>query len=384
MTSLLDISQLSDCQCDHALEGIYKALTENPDDDAIWSQMNSPFLRKMVELFTQRGLMRLDGFRNELVQWLNNEKFSGGSRGLIPTGMMQRWTPAEIGLVKMYLANVPADAFTLEDSMLLVEYLVQRYLPIGDLRTEAEWLAVKSTLMGRVQANMPDLTLKQADVVLERMPTTVAGAASEFPMRPTARAVLDYATAHTVENVQRLSDEVRHRMRMLVMKRSEEKSLGIHDPSQLQSDLLEQFGTLNRDWRRIAVTEAVENSNQGYIAMMSPGDHVKRAEHYTGACAFCRKIDGMTFEVVEANAPDKDGWKQVWPGKTNIGRSAAPRARVGGVLVERDPDEMWWPAAGTQHPSCRGFWLPEIRPEAGDDPAFAEWLRLNLSPKHVE
>jgi len=384
MSHLLDISKLSDDQCECALESLFKALTDNPDDDAIWAQMNSPFLRRMVELFTQRGLMRLEGFRSELAQWLNNEKYAGGSRGPIPAGMMQRWTSAEISLVKMYLANVPADAFTLEDGMMLVDYLVQRYLPVGDMRTEAEWLGVRSTLMGRVQANMQDLSLQQADTLMERLPTTVAGAASTFPMLPTQHAVLEYATAHTVENVQRVADDVRHRMRMLVMKRTEERALGVLDPGKLQQDLLEQFGTLNRDWRRIAVTESVENSNQGYIAMMSPGDHVKRGEHYTGACAFCRKIDGMVFEVVEPGAPDKDGWKQVWPGKTNIGRSAAPRQRVDGVLVERDPDQMWWPASGVQHPSCRGFWLPEIKPEPGDDPAFAEWLRINLSAKHAD
>lgn len=382
MTSTIDLSHLSDDQCECALEHIYKAITDDPGDDAIWAKMESPFMRRMVELFTQRGLMRLQGFRSELLQWLGGEKFVGGAIAPVRPGMMQRWSPDEIEAVHLYLRNLPPEQYLLDDYMMLVDYLVQRYLPANELRTESEWLSVRSTLMGRVQANMPDLNLHQADTLLQALPTSVAGAASEFPMRPTQRAVMDYATAHTAEHVQDVADDVRHRMRLLLMKHSENHALGIIDTGKLQQDLLYQFGTLNRDWRRIAVTEAVESANQGYIAMMAPGDKVRRSEHYTGACAFCRKIDGMVFEVVDPSHHDKDGWTQVWTGKTNVGRSAAPRQRVDGVLIERDPSEMWWPAAGAQHPSCRGFWLPEIKPEPGDDPDFAEWLRVNLKAKH--
>lgn len=381
MTSTIDLSKLSDDQCECALEHIYKAITDDPGDDAIWEKMDSPFMRRMVELFTQRGLMRMQGFRDELIHWLNGNGYTGGSRAARPMGMMERWTPAELDLVKLYFASIPGDEFTLQDSMLLVDFLVQRYLPAGELRTEAEWLAVRATLMGRVQANLPDLTGKQVDPILQALPTTVVGAASTFPMRPTQVAVLEYAAEHTMENVQGVADDVRHRMRLLLMKRAQDSAIGAMDTSKFQQDLLYQFGQLNRDWRRVAVTEAVENANQSYIAMMAPGDKVKRSEHYTGACSFCRKIDGMVFEVVDPGNPDKDGWTQVWVGKTNVGRSAAPRQRVDGVLIERDPSQMWWPAAGAQHPSCRGFWLPEIKPDPGDDPAFAEWLRVNLSAK---
>ena len=131
------------------------------------------------------------------------------------------------------------------------------------------------------------------------------------------------------------------------------------------------------------MTEAVENSNQAYIAMLAPGTQVKRLEHYKGTCAFCRKIDGMVFEVVDPSVPDKDPWTQVWVGKTNIGLSAAPRKRVNGVLVERAAADMWIPAAGVQHPHCRGSWLPTIQDQAGDDPAFGDWLRAKLGTKNT-
>ena len=61
--------------------------------------------------------------------------------------------------------------------------------------------------------------------------------------------------------------------------------------SSLETKLMDQFATLNRDWRRIAVTEAGEAQTAGYIASVPRGTKVKRVEQYKNACAFCRKIE---------------------------------------------------------------------------------------------
>lgn len=380
---LIDIGALNEPQTDRYLGDLFKAIHSHDDDDAIWAEMDSPFLRRLVELFTERGLMRLDGFRKELVAWINGEKYTAGQRPPRPDGMMQRWSEAEISLIKLYLETLPPEQFTLDDWMMLVDWLTQRYLPATVMRSEAEWLAVRSTLMGRVQANMEALSLKQADKLLTAMPATPQAAESTFGMSRVDRAVMDYAVARGAENVQKITDDTRHRMRSTIIRHHEQDVLKIPGTpgTSLQSDLHDQFSTLNRDWRRIAVTEAVENSNQAFIATMKPGSKVKRLEHYRNACAFCRKIDGMVLEVVAPDAPDKDWWKQVWTGKTNIGRSASPRKRVGTDLIEREPHELWAPAAGVQHPHCRGRWLPTIEDQPGDDPAFGDWLRAALGKK---
>lgn len=148
----------------------------------------------------------------------------------------------------------------------------------------------------------------------------------------------------------------------------------------LETKLLDQFGTLNRDWRRIAVTEAGEAQTQGYIASLKPGQKVKRVEQYKGACAFCRRIDGVVVTVVEPSMENKDPDTMIWPGKNNVGRSASPRKRVGDLMVEREPDEMWTIPAGLVHPHCRGRWIPTIEERPGDDPDFAAWLRETLDP----
>jgi hypothetical protein len=382
---LIDIGDLSEQQCDCALETIYKSIHDHGDDDSIWNPHESPYIRRLIELFTQRGLMRLDGFRADLEKWVDGERHRSGSRPPRPDGAMQRWSQGELELVKLYLETLPPAEFMLDDWLMLVDYLVMRYLPATDLRSEAEWLSVRATLMGRVQANMENLSLKQADKVLAALPSTVAAATAEFGMSRTQRATLDYATAHAAENVQKLSDDARHRVRNLIIRHHEQQFLRVEGTpgTSLQSDLLDAFATLNRDWRRIAVTEAGDAANQGFIATMKPGAKVKRLEHYKGACAFCRKIDGMVFDVVAPDAPDKDGWKEVWIGKTNIGRSAAPRKRVGPALIEREPHELWWPAAGAQHPHCRGRWLPQVQDEPGDDPEFGAWLRAKLGKKNA-
>jgi hypothetical protein len=142
----------------------------------------------------------------------------------------------------------------------------------------------------------------------------------------------------------------------------------------LQSSLLDEFGILNRDWRRVALTEAGRNANEGYIAALPPGSRVRRVEAYEGACSFCRAINGRVFTVVDPAKKDKDGATEVWVGKTNAGRSASPRKRVDGELVERTASELWWVAAGVQHPNCRGGWaLLEDKP-ADVAPEFAQWM----------
>src|SRR5690606_24232685 len=109
---------------------------------------------------------------------------------------------------------------------------------------------------------------KQADVVLAALPATAAAAAETFVMTPIQRSLMDFANARAAENVRVLADDARHRLRTLIAQDLERKVLGIPSgpDSSLQTKLLDAFGTLNRDWRRIAVTEAGEAANQGLVA----------------------------------------------------------------------------------------------------------------------
>jgi len=372
---LLDVSCLCPEHTNGLLESVYKAIGEEPPDGDIWSEHPNPLIRRIVELFTERGLERINGLRGELVRWLRGEMHEASDLAPRerPGGAMRRWDSVEIGVVRLYLRNLPRDAFTLDDWMLLVDYLVQRYLPESDLRSEADWLATRAGLMGRVQAAMGEPDARAADTILAQLPS-VDEVARQFGLSAQERAVIDFGRARTAENVTGLADAVRHRLRKMVADYQEAIYLGnrAETAEALQSKLLDEFGLLNRDWRRIAVTEATELANQGFIASLPVGTRVRRVEKYRGACAFCRSIDGKVFTVTDPSAPKRDGVAEVWVGKTNVGRSASPRRREGGALVEREPHEMWWAAAGAQHPNCRGARVKVGG--ASEDPEFEAFL----------
>lgn len=354
---------------------MHKAMGEDPPDGGIWDAHPNPFVRRLVELFTDRGLTRIANLQEELARWLSGGEHAPAlQRPPRPEGVMARWSLAELGLANAYLRALPSDQFTIEDWMMLVDYLVQRHLSPADLRTEAEWLASRAAIMGRVQAALVEIDDARADHLLMQLPS-VADIDRMFGLTPAQRAVIDYGRARCAEHVVGLSDGARHRLRTLIVDYQEAVFLGDQATTgeALQSKLLDAFGTMNRDWRRIAVTEATENVGQGMIAALKPGSKVRRVEKYRGACAFCRSIDGRVAMVVEASNPVKNGDTEIWVGKTNVGRSAAPSKRVGGVLVERGPEERWWLAAGAQHPHCRGAWV-EVVSGASEDPEFEAWL----------
>lgn len=375
---LIDLSATSCCATNQALELLYKSVH---DDEGIWSQHESVLIRRLIELFTQRGLDRLTHVKDAIVQWQTGSNYKPVASLPVKPGMMARWNNDELALVKIYLESLPPAQWALSDHMMSVDYVVQRYLPFNEMATEAEWLSTRASMMGKVQANMAkQATAQQADLILAALPSTVKQAAGQFGISKLESHVLDYGKERAVENVRSLTDGVRHKMRGVVMKHVEEKMLtGTTAGSSLESDLFDSFADLNRDWRRIAVTEAGECQTQGFVAACKPHSKVKRVEQYDNACGFCAKINGMVAEVVPADHPDKDGKTQIWPGKTNIGRSASPRKRVGGVLLPRSEDELYWLPAGLAHPHCRGRWVAVLDTEPGEDPEFGAWLSDLLS-----
>jgi hypothetical protein len=378
----LDIGAMS-CDCtDVVLESLSKAISgEDGVSPDIWALHESPFVQSLIELFSSRGLLRLDKVKDELNAWLAGKRYvpSGGTHAR-PAGNTSRLDVNEFALVKIYLENVPPGAMTMGDWGLLVDYLVSRYMPYEALQTEAEWLTVRSVFMGKVQAGVASLTVAQADGVMAALPTTLEAVRTSFKPSSATQHILDYGNARCADNVTAIGDMTRHRLKRVIMAHQEQVLLGAHPPEHgLQTELIDEFGALNRDWRRIAVTEVGENEGNGLIAALKVGTRVRRVEQYDGACPFCRKINGTVLTVVAADKPTKNWDTEVWVGKNNIGRSGAKRKRVDDELVERLDSEQWKIPAGTVHPHCRGFFvvLEDARPT--DDPAFGAWLDAHFA-----
>jgi hypothetical protein len=187
---------------------------------------------------------------------------------------------------------------------------------------------------------------------------------------------LAYERARCADNVQAISESVRHRLKTQIMAHEQQRLLGATPPKQaLQQNLFDTFADLNRDWRRIATTEVGDAAGNGMIASLKPGTKVRRIEQYNGACPFCKKIHGMVFTVVDPSKRDKNWDTEVWVGKTNIGRSGAKQKRTAEGMVDRTDEEMWKVPAGTVHPHCRGTW--DVVDDGGPspDPSFDKWLQ---------
>lgn len=378
MSLFLNVEHLSCCATDNALEHIYKASTSDGGDGA-WLPHESVLIRRLIELFSKRGLDRLAAVQEDIAAWTLGHKHKPSPTPVAAPGMMVRWSSDELELVRIYLEALPPAQWTVDDYMMAVDMTVQRYLPHDEMVAEAQWLSTRATMMGKVQANMAKpASALQADALLAALPSTLADAAQQFQLSPVFQAVAQFSRVRAAEQVRALTDDVRHRLRSTVLQHLEQNLAG-GAGSSLQTKLLDQFGALNRDWRRIAVTEAGEAQTMGFIASLPAGAKVKRVEQYATACNFCKKIDGVVATVVDPAAPDKDGETQVWVGKTNIGRSASPKKRVGNVLVARDVDELWWLPAGLAHPHCRGRWVKVADEMPGGDPEFAAWLKSTLS-----
>lgn len=270
----------------------------------------------------------------------------------------------------------PLGQYSADDWLLLVDWVVRRVLPgtkIGALVDRLAWntyLAAKFAVAadtGRApQAELLDLLTK-----IRRGPSPAVLRARENAW--------EYARARIGVAVRDIANKARSVLGRTMIDHMQEH--GLSAVPKLEQKFRDTLGDLNRDWRRISVTETGEAFNTQYLGQFPGGTMVKRIEDYTGACPFCADLHGMEFEWVSADKPDKDGWKHVWPGKTNVGRSSSRMMRDGeGGLTPRPAEELWWPAAGVQHPNCRGRWVAVPEKEPTDiDPEFTAWMNSELA-----
>lgn len=376
----LDLTTLTPFVTNDVLEYMHKAIRSGEDGD-IWKPHESPLIRKLIELFTQRGLLHIASVRSAIEAWESGANHTAGKpQPKPPVGTMTVWTDEERELVDLYLRSLPLSSWQLEDHFLAVELTVQTYMPKDILIAEADWLATKASLMGKVEANWHKaVSASDASKILQALPNT-KDQLSGIPLSKIEQAQLNFASARAAESVVNLADNTRKMMRSVILKHEQNRQLGLPAPStSLQSELFDNFSVLNRDWRRIAITEAGECQLQGFIAAVKPFTKVERVEMYGSACPFCKKIHGRVAEVVPADHPNKDPETQIWPGKNNIGRSASPYKRVGGQLIKRSAEELWWLPAGLAHPHCRGRWVSTTQPEPGENKEFTDLLEKILA-----
>ena len=280
---LLDLGPLS-CGCtDHALESLYKALGDPPDDEGIWEPHHDPWLREHAEDVTRRGQRILKAMQDALL----GEMGLPEPQPLHKSLPWQRWDAAEFDRVRKYLNAIPAGQKTIDDWMLLVDWIVQRYLGDDIIRDEAEYIAIRAAIAGKVRANLDDrqpLTDRTIEKIVALLPYSfpTIPPAVMASMTPRELHIMQFAAKETAQHITDLGDHARARMKKTLLDGIRKMTLGDKDGTwgKLQQTLLDDFGTLNRDWRRIAITETSNATLNGFIASLEPETKVKRLERF--------------------------------------------------------------------------------------------------------
>ncbi len=384
---LIDFGDVPEAHCDACLDGLFKAIAANPsgEEAAIWQRHDNPWIADHVEDVTRWAQRILEAMQDALAAAMTGRPIGHLAKAL----PWERPDEAEREAIRADLAARPAATWTLDDWLTYAELLIADLLPDGVIREMSDFITVRSYLTGKVAATLArrarPILPGQARKLALATPVSRRNLPPKF-LTPVERAILDVATERAATFISDLQADARKRIKTLVIEGVQRTVLGESDggDERMRSRIFDEFGQLNRDFRRIAVTESGEAHNTGFIGGQPVGSRVRRVEAYKGACEFCRSINGRVFRVADPADPKRDGETDVWVGKSNVGRSASPKKREGGILVDRAPGERWWVASGVMHPHCRGRWVPA--PAQADDPRHDEradagvmdWLRAEM------
>lgn len=213
--------------------------------------------------------------------------------------------------------------------------------------TSEDKIVKTAMALGRILADTPVPTAISVGLGLIK-----PGAVRQLEEDPAYHAALQFAQESASENIVELSQRQYKKIHDTIVQ-AQVNRLG---PRQLESQLFDNFGEMNRDWRRIAETEIGNQTNTGQLIAelhkdRPEGDFVYMEGISGGlACPWCvSEVNDRIVVLLDGPPPgggdklnidDKD-FVVIWPGKSNVGRGRA----------------NWWVAAGTQHPHCQCSWI---------------------------
>lgn len=215
----------------------------------------------------------------------------------------------------------------------LAEAITEKWYSEGRIETRAQRQAMKNLLAGKIYQGAKLPRVRQANLE--------AVAQSVVAPDPGGLRALEYARERSGELIRGLKDATRQQVALTVL----EYQAAPSTPFELASRLQDRFATLNRDHRRVALTETAMAYGNGFLAGIPVGEFVEwRAA--LDCCKHCKKYHGKTFKVVSEPG---DHHTEVWVGKSNFGRSFAPTTADG---RRRTEDELAGPVIPA-HQNCR-------------------------------
>ena len=215
----------------------------------------------------------------------------------------------------------------------VLDKLTAALAPPGSAEAAAQALALKSHLMFKIGQSVAT------------PPTLPSWMEALDILEPSQANSMMWTQGRSLDLANNLTTSMRHTLmqELMISKQSGE------GPGALERRLLNGFGQLNRDWRRIALTEAAFAVQNGALASVNPDEGwIATWIAAPNACPYCLAQSKKHLKVVSPETPSKDGDTMVWVGKNNWGRSAHLHTKEGMVRTKL---ELYWPCCPA-HPNC--------------------------------
>ncbi len=246
----------------------------------------------------------------------------------------------------------------------VIDCWLKRHLPEKAAIGLAQRQAVKQYVAGMLRHRIVAPTPEEAQIAVASLPGSLQQAqVNDWQLTAEDTARLDLAQAQAARHVTDITAATRSRLQRVILDAERERLVqhrqGLQHP-RLQQTLQDTFQDLDRDWRRLAVSETSINASDGRVAATPIGEKLQWLAH-PGACRYCRSQHLKIFLVVSASKVDKDPETEIWPGKLamNMGRAIAKRKRTEHGLVDRTDDELVTPVIPA-HPECRCNWVRAV------------------------
>jgi hypothetical protein len=211
--------------------------------------------------------------------------------------------------------------------------------------------SVRGHMIGKLLAAAEARGISWHSILARQLPATVEVAQDTFGLTPADLATIEESKKNAGEYITGLAEETHAAIRATITAGLQANT----PPQELSRKLFQDFGTLNLDWRRIALTETAIAVNNGYLVSLPSGTVVVGDSSFD-ACPWCKEhIHNRAFTVIPEAPPEgqtptpEQSAHLMWPGKTNVGRSRYPKDRAGNV---REPHQLWHPCI-PGHPHCR-------------------------------
>ncbi len=254
-----------------------------------------------------------------------------------------------------------------------------------------------------------DMMGMRSRVDISMLPKTLQEAIKLLKLNPSEVNAIRYAFQYAAMNITSISARAQNKIQNMVVEAIQNRMSPKHLANKMFSELaVNDNSVLNRDWERIAITETNRAANDGYLASQVPGSYVIGDSH-DDACQYCNHMINMRIYKVSDDPPADYShldptskkyqelakrWEtEVWPGKSNVGRSLSARKQSGGHLVNREHHEKGMPTLPL-HPYCRcrySEWIAELfyikdgRTEfAVDDKSIKEHAEFLKKNPHIK